>query len=290
MQRFTYTLLLLIATLTYTACVSGGASDNTPEKVPAPVIVEKPTPKPEPAPPPPIVEKKPTPPPAPKPPVKTQQTTPPPTPKPAPQPKPAPVPKPINTTQNVTPPPPPPPPRTGGGIMIFDDRTFDYGYIEEGDVIDHIFKFKNTGTTAINILRAEASCGCTHPTYSFLEINPGETGEIGARFNSTGKLGKSTSTITLLTDARPTKQELFLTGTVIPPRKEEKEGKKEDSKEEKDDESKEEEKNDEKDTKTGESKTDAKPDSLNFKPRGPRKLPKGIPPKTQKDEDDTGKN
>ena len=170
--------------------------------------------------------------------------------------------------------------------MTFDNRTFDYGYIEEGDVIDHTFKFKNTGTTAINILRAEASCGCTHPTYSFLAINPGETGEIGARFNSTGKLGKSTSTITLLTDARSAKQELFLTGTVIPPRKEEKEEKKEDSKDEKE----EEEKSDEKDTETAENKTETKPDSLNFRPRGPRKLPKGIPPKTQQDEGDTGKN
>lgn len=173
--------------------------------------------------------------------------------------------------------------------MTFDNRTFDYGYIEEGDVIDHTFKFKNTGTTAINILNAEASCGCTHPTYSFLEINPGETGEIGARFNSTGKLGKAKSTITLLTDARPAKQELFLTGTVIPPRKKEKEDKKEDSEDEKDDESEEEEKSEEKETETAGNKTDTKPDSLNFRPRGPRKLPKGIPPKTQ-DEDDTGKN
>ncbi len=288
MQRFTYTLLLLIATLTYTACVSDSTPDNTPEKVPAPVVVEKPTPKPEPTPPP-VEEKKPTPPPAPKPtpsPTATKPVTPPPTPKPAPASAPTPAPQPVNNTQKVvTPPPPPPPPPipTGGGKMTFDNRTLDYGYIEEGTVINHTFKFKNTGTTAINILNADVSCGCTYPTYSFLPIEPGKTGEIGVRFDSKGKLGVSKSTVTLLTDARPAKQELFLTGTVIPPRKEKEE-------EEKEGEEKEEEKTDEKDTETVENKTAPKPDSLNFKPRGPRKLPKGIPPKTQQDEDDTGKN
>ena len=165
--------------------------------------------------------------------------------------------------------------------MTFDNRTHDYGFIEEGSVINHTFKFTNTGTAPINILNAEASCGCTHPTYPFLAINPGETGTIGARFNSTGKLGKSKSTITLLTDAMPNKQELFLTGTVIPPKEEEKE-------EEEGEEKEEEMKEGEKGTETGEDKTAPKPDSLNFKPRGPRKLPKGIPPKTQEDEDGSG--
>jgi len=289
MQRFIYILLLLAATLTYTACVSDNTSDNKQEKVPTPAITEKPSPKQEPISPP-VEEEKPTPPPAPKPAPKPAITPPPPPPTPAPQPKPAPAPQPVsqpaNTTQKIVTPPPPPPIPTGGGIMTFENRTFDYGYIEEGSVIDHIFKFTNTGTTPINILNAEVSCGCTHPTYSFLEINPGKTGEIGARFNSTGKLGRSTSTITLLTDARPAKQELFLTGTVIPPRKEEKEEKEEDTKDEKEAEPKEEDKADEKDT--------AKPDSLNFRPRGPRKLPKGIPPKKQNEDeregDDTGKN
>jgi len=169
--------------------------------------------------------------------------------------------------------------------MTFDNRTFDYGYIEEGTVINHTFKFKNTGTTPINILNADVSCGCTFPTYSFMPINPGETSEIGARFDSKGKLGKTKSSITLLTDGRPAKQELFLTGTVIPPKKkEEKKEKEEVSKKEQKEDSK------ENDTETAENKAKPKPDSLNFRPRGPRKLPQGIPPKTQQDEDDTGKN
>jgi len=292
MQRFTYTLLLLIATLTYTSCVSDSRPDDKPEKVSVPAIAEEPTPKQEETPLP-VEEKKPLPPQQikePTPPKQIQKPTSLPTttepikPIPAPQ-------KAIKTIQNVTPPPPPPPPppSTGGGKMTFDNRTFDYGYIEEGTVINHTFKFTNTGTTPINILNADVSCGCTYPTYPFLEINPGETGNIGARFDSKGKLGKTTSSITLLTDGRPAKQELFLTGTVIPPKKEEKEKeKKEASKEEKKEASKEKEKIDEKDTETAEE-TIPKPDSLNFTPRGPRKLPQGIPPKIQ-DKDDTGKN
>ena len=165
--------------------------------------------------------------------------------------------------------------------MTFDNRTFDYGYIEEGAVVNHTFKFKNTGTTPINILRAEASCGCTHPTYPFLAIEPGKTGEIGVRFDSKGKLGKSKSTITLLTDTRPANQELFLTGTVIPPKKEAKEEKKQETTEAPKEEIKEEEQVNEKTTETAQNKPRLKPDSLNFTPRGPRKLPKGIPPKKE---------
>jgi len=270
MQRFTYILLLLAATLIYSSCVSDSTSNTVSEKAPLAETIKKLTPQREKTPPP-VEEKELLPPPAPEPkpapvskPIPVATPVPKPTPAPTPKPTPAPIPKPI--------PKPIPPSR---GSMIFENRTFDYGYIEEGSVINHVFKFTNTGSVPVNILNAEVSCGCTFPTYSFLPIEPGKTGEVSARFDSTGKLGKSKSSIALLTDARPAKQELFLIGTVIPPRKDEKEEDKDKPKEKE----KEKEKTNEKTTETTENKQDtSKTDSVKFAPRGPRKLPKINPP------------
>ena len=100
-------------------------------------------------------------------------------------------------------------------IITFDDKTFYYDTIIEGDVVKHKFKFTNTGQADLNILKADVSCGCTVPTYPFLEIAPGGNGEIGAEFHSVNKEeGLNESTITVFTDAANHKVELKLKGYI----------------------------------------------------------------------------
>ncbi len=308
MQHFIYTFLLVVTALAYTSCVSDSSSDSG--KVPAtpPKVVKKETPKP-PAEPPVAVQEPPTPKPAPTPkPPKVATTPPPPKAKPTPPPPPKAKPSPPPVTKTYTPPattqtvvkkeytPPPPPPVKSGGKIAFDKPTLDYGYIEQGDVINHKFKYTNTGSVPVNILRADASCGCTQPTYSFLAINPGEQGEIGVRFDSKGKLGKMESKVTILTDAKPEKHILYLVGTITAPKKEkDAKDKKEDAKDKKEDTAKEDDSS--KDTEKETVKTEDKTEKENTEPevnkdnpkkklkdrlpfRG-RKLPKGTPPGEQ---------
>jgi hypothetical protein len=80
------------------------------------------------------------------------------------------------------------------------DMNFDFGTINQGDKVEHIFAFKNTGKNNLIITNAQASCGCTVPEWTKDEIKPGESGQIKIIFNSAGKSGAVIKTVTLMTN------------------------------------------------------------------------------------------
>lgn len=98
--------------------------------------------------------------------------------------------------------------------MKFDDTTFKFGTIKQGDKIDHKFKFKNTGNAPLVIKTVDVSCGCTFPSYPFIPIEPGEEGVIEVTFNSEHKIGRQKPTVTVVTNARPRTVKLYLEGFV----------------------------------------------------------------------------
>lgn len=109
--------------------------------------------------------------------------------------------------------------RKSPGIMTFAQPIFNYGKIEQGDVVIHDFSFVNTGKSELVINDIRASCGCTQPTYPFLPIAPGETGVIGVKFDSKGKLGKMKPMVTITTNADPAINKIYLEGFVDAPSK-----------------------------------------------------------------------
>ena len=100
------------------------------------------------------------------------------------------------------------------GKLQFIEKEFDFGFVEVGEVVNHKFKFVNTGSKPLSISNATASCGCTTPVFPFLEIEPGGTGEIGVRFNSKDRLGSQVATVTVYSDAENNEQELIIKGVV----------------------------------------------------------------------------
>lgn len=82
-------------------------------------------------------------------------------------------------------------------VMTFEETEYDFGDIKQGDKVEHIFKFKNTGESDLLISNAKASCGCTVPEYPKTAVKSGETGEIKVKFNSEGKRGQTLKTITI---------------------------------------------------------------------------------------------
>lgn len=100
------------------------------------------------------------------------------------------------------------------GVLHFDSEVFDFGFIDVGEEIDHVFTFINTGNNTINISKATATCGCTTPYYPFIPIEPGDSNKISVHFNSTGRLGSQTATITVMSDANEPVKELTLKGVV----------------------------------------------------------------------------
>lgn len=100
------------------------------------------------------------------------------------------------------------------GKMKFNQLEYNFGFIEQGEVVDHSFYFKNIGYKDVNISNATASCGCTTPVYSFLPIEPNDSGKIDVRFNSKGRLGSQQAIITVFSDAEDETIKLKLTGIV----------------------------------------------------------------------------
>ncbi len=85
----------------------------------------------------------------------------------------------------------------------FMEEEFNFGTINQGDVVSHTFKFKNTGSEPLVITDAKASCGCTVPKKPNDPVAPGETGELVVEFNSAGKSGAQTKQVTVTANTNP---------------------------------------------------------------------------------------
>ena len=103
--------------------------------------------------------------------------------------------------------------------MEFDKLEHDFGVINEGDVVETIFSFKNTGKSALIITNASSSCGCTIPNYPMQPIAPGDSGEITVKFNSSGKPNMQTKTVTLVTNTPNGRENVVIKAEVTPKQK-----------------------------------------------------------------------
>jgi hypothetical protein len=82
--------------------------------------------------------------------------------------------------------------------MTFETEEHDFGTIQQGDKVSYDFKFKNTGEADLVIAQAKGSCGCTVPDYPKTPIKVGESGNIKVSFNSNGKHGETSKTVTIM--------------------------------------------------------------------------------------------
>lgn len=96
----------------------------------------------------------------------------------------------------------------------FETTTFNYDTIPQGKVVEYEFKFKNIGEQPLSIKDVKGSCGCTIGSYPFLDIAPNEQNSIKARFDSKGKKGVQSTTITVYSNAEQKEVVLSLKGFV----------------------------------------------------------------------------
>ncbi len=97
-----------------------------------------------------------------------------------------------------------------------DAQGFDFGDMTEGQVVEHTFKFKNTGEFPLIINNVTASCGCTIPQWPRDPIGPDESNVIKVRFNSKGKRGPQSKTVTVYANTDPAYSEIHFTASVYP--------------------------------------------------------------------------
>lgn len=97
----------------------------------------------------------------------------------------------------------------------FGEELHDFGTIKDGDVVEHTFKFTNTGAAPLIISDAKATCGCTVPEWPKEPIPVGETGEIKVRFNSKNKPGIQNKTVTLTANTWPATTRVRIKANVV---------------------------------------------------------------------------
>jgi len=83
-------------------------------------------------------------------------------------------------------------------IEWIDKINQTFPKIKEGKVLEISYRFKNTGTKPLVVQDVTASCGCTVPEKPAKPILPGEEGLIKAKFDSKGKPGPQSKTLTVL--------------------------------------------------------------------------------------------
>jgi hypothetical protein len=99
-------------------------------------------------------------------------------------------------------------------VMTFEETTWDFGTIQDGDVVKHTYTFTNTGKSPLIIQNATAQCGCTVPQWSREPIAPGQKGEIQVEFNSKGKAGVQSKSVTITANTQPEITQVMLKGVV----------------------------------------------------------------------------
>jgi hypothetical protein len=82
----------------------------------------------------------------------------------------------------------------------FDKIEHDFGKVTEGPQATTEFTVKNIGKEPLTISNVQASCGCTVPSWTKEPIAPGATGNIKAIYNTQGRPGPFTKSLTVTTN------------------------------------------------------------------------------------------
>ncbi len=104
---------------------------------------------------------------------------------------------------------------TGNPEIVFREYEHDFGKVAEGEKVAYLFSFDNKGTGDLVINSASTSCGCTVSKYDTKPIAPGGHGTLEVVFNTAGRSGIQTKTITVHNNSKIPAVILKITAEVI---------------------------------------------------------------------------
>lgn len=99
----------------------------------------------------------------------------------------------------------------------FEEMEFNFGEVVQGEIIQNVYEFTNTGTVPLVITNAKASCGCTVPRWPREPIMPGESSNLLVQFDSKGKKKYQSKRITITANTDPVNTYLTLKGKILIP-------------------------------------------------------------------------
>jgi hypothetical protein len=108
-------------------------------------------------------------------------------------------------------------PTTDAPVMTFDKLSYDFGTINEGEIVETVFTFTNTGSSDLIILNARGSCGCTVPDYPKDQpIAPGDSAEVTVKFDSNNKPNANNRSVTFTTNTEKGREVVQIRTFVTP--------------------------------------------------------------------------
>lgn len=103
-----------------------------------------------------------------------------------------------------------------GAVITWDKPIFDFGDIYQGEKVQHVFRFENTGSEPLIITNVEVTCGCTKPRgWPRDPIMPGARAELEVQFNSSGKFGRQNKVITIVSNATGGNSQITFTANIL---------------------------------------------------------------------------
>jgi predicted small secreted protein len=105
--------------------------------------------------------------------------------------------------------------QNGTAELAFKEYEHDFGKVAEGEKIAYVFTFENKGSADLVIASATTSCGCTVPKYDTKPITPGGAGNLEVVFDTSGRNGMQTKTITVKSNAATPVVLLKITAEVV---------------------------------------------------------------------------
>lgn len=103
-----------------------------------------------------------------------------------------------------------------GPRIAFTEEKFDFGDIHQGDKVEHVFKFENSGTEPLILTDVRSTCGCTVPKWPREPIPPGQKSKITVRFNSAGKMGKVNKVVKIVSNAVDPITQVTISTNILP--------------------------------------------------------------------------
>jgi hypothetical protein len=99
----------------------------------------------------------------------------------------------------------------------FDELTYDFGKVIQGEKLSYTFHFKNVGKSSLLISSIGPSCGCTTSIPPKAPIRPGEKDEISITFDSMHKSGEVISYLVVTANTYPAQTLLTVYANVVTP-------------------------------------------------------------------------
>jgi hypothetical protein len=90
---------------------------------------------------------------------------------------------------------------SAGAEIVFREYEHDFGRVEEGEKISWQFVYENKGPGSLVLNTVSTTCGCTVPKYDRKPVPPGGKGSIEVVFDTSGRSGKQTKIISVMSNS-----------------------------------------------------------------------------------------